>query len=524
MVKQTKTEKKRDFGNEIKFGVDALFKLIDAAPNKKLLLDNGTSIFLQVTLFKVPEVDELVKRRITLPHPVTSGKPEVCLMVRDYLAKDKVKRTLDEKIDRTIEHYEKILKLHNVNSITNILPLKQLRTEYNTYELQRKLVNRFDVFLCEATLLTRIAFLNGLRVKIFLQKNKYPIAVKIPKVSTHKPMVAMRMNSAIASTVFHIKPGADNYSIRIGNSLKSKEEIIENAKTVMEKLASVIPGGFENIRAVMMKSEKSKAVPIYMSLASGNDVPVPYVPPNGAMQPSIEGTISTRPGKKVTILPTGEVFVTNIGGADVSDSDSDDDDMDEYDANDVDDGMIKEQKQEKGKKSEAKKKAAEEEEDDDDEEAEEAIESAEQRYLSTLDDAFESSEDEQKPEGKPTKGKKRKQLQEVSPSKKMKKDGPKPGKESKLGKKNKIKLKEKPAKNEKTKSGSFNKNKAEKNVSPKGLKPAKTINSAKKIKNEGKRDSLSKPKSMKKNGKNIVSKPQVKTLQKNKKSKKHKKC
>lgn len=141
------------------------------------------------------------------------------------------------------------------------------------------------------------------------------------KSKNKKDTIARRINAAISSAVFHIKPGADNYSIKIGNSLKPQQEIRENAEAAMKNLASVIPGGFQNIRAVNIKCEKSKPVPIYLSLSSGNDVPVPHVGPNASLPKPVQGELSTQPGKKVIVYPTGEVIVKKIKrGRNVSDS------------------------------------------------------------------------------------------------------------------------------------------------------------------------------------------------------------
>lgn len=53
-----------NFSNEIKSGVSALLHLMEDSAKENSLLPNGSSVFLQVSLFKVPEVEELVKRRM----------------------------------------------------------------------------------------------------------------------------------------------------------------------------------------------------------------------------------------------------------------------------------------------------------------------------------------------------------------------------------------------------------------------------------------------------------------------------
>lgn len=51
------------------------------------------------------------------------------------------------------------------------MPIKQLKSEYSPYELRRKLVNRFDLFLCKTSLLYNPKFISALG-KFFIKYNK----------------------------------------------------------------------------------------------------------------------------------------------------------------------------------------------------------------------------------------------------------------------------------------------------------------------------------------------------------------
>jgi len=51
------------------------------------------------------------------------------------------------------------------------MPVLQLKTEYDSYELQRKLVDKFDLFLCQASLVQAPTFLKKVG-RYFTKKNK----------------------------------------------------------------------------------------------------------------------------------------------------------------------------------------------------------------------------------------------------------------------------------------------------------------------------------------------------------------
>lgn len=97
--------------------------------------------------------------------------PEICLFVDDRKPSDRLKRTPDEKIEFSVDYYQEFLKKHEIEGIPTIMPVFQFRTEFDSYELRRKLVDRFDLFICQSRLLDKGSFLKNLGIA-WSKKNK----------------------------------------------------------------------------------------------------------------------------------------------------------------------------------------------------------------------------------------------------------------------------------------------------------------------------------------------------------------
>ncbi|KAL1472912.1 hypothetical protein MTO96_022688 [Rhipicephalus appendiculatus] len=101
----------------------------------KNILDEDTAldhdVYLQFTLKKIPYNKTAEWIKINLPHSLTSDKAEICLFT-ELLA--------DAGVTRNIE----------------IIPLRQLRTEYTPYESKRNLCAGYDVFLGDSKILAPV--------------------------------------------------------------------------------------------------------------------------------------------------------------------------------------------------------------------------------------------------------------------------------------------------------------------------------------------------------------------------------
>ena len=73
---------------------------------------------------------------------------DVCLFVKDV---HKGAEDQEDKRDFTpsVRHFKQIVEEAGVKKVEEIIPVIQLKREYHDFEMQRKLCDSFDLFLCD---------------------------------------------------------------------------------------------------------------------------------------------------------------------------------------------------------------------------------------------------------------------------------------------------------------------------------------------------------------------------------------
>ncbi|XP_031220444.1 ribosomal L1 domain-containing protein 1, partial [Mastomys coucha] len=115
---------------QIRKAVEVLF---DHSKSKKksneLLLNGNENLFLMVILWKIPEKE--LRIRVSLPHSILSESSDVCLFTKDEC----------DSPEQTEGFYKKLLKKHGVNTVSQIIPFKTLKTEFKAYEAKLRLLD-----------------------------------------------------------------------------------------------------------------------------------------------------------------------------------------------------------------------------------------------------------------------------------------------------------------------------------------------------------------------------------------------
>lgn len=109
----------------------------------KKLFGNEFRYGLQLRTTKVPECPKR-NARMSLTHPLITPDDSICLLVKDDFPGKK------SDYEKTVAEYRELLNTHNLGFIKNIIPFGQLKKEYKTFELKRKLANSYDMFLVDA--------------------------------------------------------------------------------------------------------------------------------------------------------------------------------------------------------------------------------------------------------------------------------------------------------------------------------------------------------------------------------------
>ncbi|GFT87911.1 ribosomal L1 domain-containing protein 1 [Trichonephila clavipes] len=283
----------------VKKAITVLKKLNEKVQNelkkKPLLVETSDSpVFLQVTLKKIPPKELLQMIKIQLPHSLITDTTEVCLITGDL-----EKRNRKAESEPVIIHYKDLLRKHGITKITEVIPLRQLRTEYKTFESKRHLAHAYDVFLADK----RIAcYLPKLLGKEFFKKRKFPVQIDMTN-----PYLEDEIKKALSQAYLSLTCRGNSYAFEVAHLSMEDIDILENIVASVERLADKLPGKWDNVNGLYIKTEKSKAIPIYISYENPNDVVMPVVHETLEVE---EGELSTIPGdKKVKVYSNGHVEV-----------------------------------------------------------------------------------------------------------------------------------------------------------------------------------------------------------------------
>ncbi|XP_046421895.1 ribosomal L1 domain-containing protein 1 [Neodiprion fabricii] len=284
--------------NQISKGIDAILKLtnLQAGDTKKLFDGEHQPILLQVACIKVPKIPKR-QLRILLPHTLVTDTDDVVLFVGD------MKKGRRQNLEPTIDHYQDLLRKHGCKQIKDVIPLTQVKTEFDQYELKRKLLSSYDYFLTDGKIAGHLSHHLG---KLFMAKRKLPTSIRMNAKNLNR-----EIDIALKKTSMHLHSYGDTHVVQVAHTGMKKQEIFANVLSVCKSLADNYPGGWLNIRSLILKTSTSLPVPIYITLKSKNKVKVPVVvPKRPKAYQTLVGELSTSArDAKVVVYPDGTVKV-----------------------------------------------------------------------------------------------------------------------------------------------------------------------------------------------------------------------
>ncbi|XP_055949953.1 ribosomal L1 domain-containing protein 1-like [Argiope bruennichi] len=225
-----------------------------------LLEDTAESpIYLQVMLKKIPPPQLMRMIRVPLSHSLITETSEVCLITGDL-----EKRNHKAEIEPTILHYKDLLRKHGITKVAEVIPLRQLRTEYKTYESKRQLAAAYDVFLADKKIAGVLPKTLG---KSFFKDRKFPIQIDLKR-----PNLKDQIDKALCQTEFSLTCRGNSYALEVARLSMEDDAIMENVKTSIDVLTNKLPGKEKNILSLYIKTAKSKAIPIFVSLEISDDI------------------------------------------------------------------------------------------------------------------------------------------------------------------------------------------------------------------------------------------------------------
>ncbi|XP_034938974.1 ribosomal L1 domain-containing protein CG13096-like [Chelonus insularis] len=278
--------------------VDVIFQLAqkEKQEKKSLLPFEGNSIFLQINCIKIPKVPRR-KVRMLLPNVMMSSTDEVALFVPD------LERGRRKDHEKTVEHWETILREKGVTNINAIIPMNQVKNEYNQYEMRRKLARLYDFFLVDGRIAGHMTHLLG---KSFTRLSTPPVPIRL-----HRENLKEEIDKALKKTTLEIHGLGPCHTVKVATLSMPQKKVVKNVLAICEQLKEKYPGGFDNIRSILIKTKSSLGIPVYYSIKHKNEVPVPIVKPKRPKAFTVvEGELTTLESDvKVSVTPSGRVTV-----------------------------------------------------------------------------------------------------------------------------------------------------------------------------------------------------------------------
>ncbi|EFN87723.1 Ribosomal L1 domain-containing protein 1 [Harpegnathos saltator] len=297
-----KNDKEKDIEAELSKShmeqcISAMFHLIEEQVQlKNNLTGEVHPIFMQVTCIRIPKVPRR-QMRILLPHSIVTSNDEVALFVCD------LERGRKKDYEPTVEHYKKILIEQGCTCINEIIPMNRVKTEFDQFELKKKLAASYDYFLVDSRIAGHLSHLLG---KEFFKRRKLPTSVRM-----NNKDLKHEIEHALRKTSMQIHSNGDSHIVQVGNTLMQENEILENILATCKNLSKNYPGGWANIRSLRLKGATTIGLPFYITLRNKNAVKLTVVKPKRPnAYRDVKGELSTFVrDTDITVKPDGEVIV-----------------------------------------------------------------------------------------------------------------------------------------------------------------------------------------------------------------------
>lgn len=244
---------------ELATSVDIIKELVAKSDNSKTsLLKDSSSIFVQIVFKKIPNIKDNKHIKVPLPHRLVEDNAEVCLFTKDL---DKSSREHED----SEEYFRDFLKEKNISDeITAIIPLKQIKLEYQTFEAKRHLSTLYDIFLADSRIFRLLPAIIG---KAFYVRNKFPISLNLEAKNLKK-----ELDKALSFTFCELHGRGQNVSIPVGSTLMKSTQVAQNINTVLEVMSNETPGGSNNFRMINLISSNCPSLPLHVDYGNKADV------------------------------------------------------------------------------------------------------------------------------------------------------------------------------------------------------------------------------------------------------------
>jgi len=370
--------------SQIEDAVTAFSKLLELnsaeTAEKSLFATEGQKVSLQISGIKLPRDSESQVIKVKLPHSPLPDSKDVCLFVKD------LEKGLKVDHESTVQHFTNLLADKGVTGVSKVISLRELKVEYKQYEAKNQLCHMYDQFLADDRIIRLLPQFLG---KPFYKRKKLPIQVNLSAKD-----LPGEFEKCLKTTTLPLKNTGSCGNIVVGMSTLTTAQLIENTKTIVQKLEEKYPGGWINIRSIHINSG-STSIPLYASFRSTAEVGLV----RGGKKPSravVVDELSTVVGGTVVVTPFGTVKVKRK--ADPAWTEKDDDtlkelvqDENQHSKEEGEDDVDTENNQE-DKSKEKERKVKKQKLKSQEEESEDEMEDKEMEYMKKVADEEEEME------------------------------------------------------------------------------------------------------------------------------------
>lgn len=248
-------------------------KVDEKEKKKKSLFGNDLdSIFLvlNIEFKKTPLNKSIYIHTIRLPyHWRNQVEYEICLFVQNV---DKGKGHTDRDLDlqETSEHISNLLTSKGVDSkiFSQIMPLRELYTEYKIPVAKNKLASSFDIFFVERKIMrTKFGYFSRFLGKSFWNDRNIPIPIDLDNDN-----LAEDLENKLDEIGLYVTGRGSSVTSTFGIFKQNDEHLADNLISILEKVNASYG---ENIRSLSLSTDNSTlAIPFYLDCDPSKNISI----------------------------------------------------------------------------------------------------------------------------------------------------------------------------------------------------------------------------------------------------------
>lgn len=241
-----------------------------AGKPKKDLFETSEKVMVEVVFKNIPSNSKTYVHTIVLPnHPRLVDDTEIALFVRHKPPQnesEKIQFARDRDLDlaNTRSYYKKMLekKLEEPirSKISKIISLKELATEYNTFQKLNKLAGAYDLFLSDYQLMANKMnpLPRRLGRRFWVKEKKVPLMVKLDKKNLNE-----RFEKVLKTEPFYILGRSATEHVQVGIISQSDKHVVENIEAFLNRLYELYGSG---VRLIRLKTISGLGLPLFADL------------------------------------------------------------------------------------------------------------------------------------------------------------------------------------------------------------------------------------------------------------------